>query len=98
MGPLDAIWHLFNFLLTPISLGLIAASLCKLAWWRPLRAVRWRHLALSAAGVAVLIQIIFLVWLGRDGRMLTYTAQVVGVALALWWTAFGPRRPRPSVG
>lgn len=98
MGPLDAIWHLFNFLLTPIGLGLIAASLCKLAWWRPLRAVRWGRLALPAAGVAVLIQIIFLVWLGRDGRMLTYGVQVVGVALALWWTAFVPRRPHPSVG
>lgn len=98
MGPLDAIWHLFNFLLTPIGLGLIAASLCKLAWWRPLRAVRWRRLALSAAGAAVLIQIIFLVWLERDGRMLTYGAQVVGTALALWWTAFGPRRRGASAG
>jgi predicted Na+-dependent transporter len=98
MGPLDAIWHLFNFLLAPVGLGLIAASLCKLAWWRPLRAVRWRQLALPAAGAAVLIQIIFLVWLERDGRMSTYAAQVVGVALVLWWTAFGPRRRRPSVG
>ena len=92
MGPLDAIWHLFNFLLAPIGLGLIAASLCKLAWWRALRAVRWSRLALPAAGVAVLIQILFLVWLGRDGRMSTYAAQVVGVALVLWWTAFGLRR------
>jgi hypothetical protein len=92
MGPLDALWHLLNFLLAPVGLGLIAASLCKLAWWRPLRAVRWSRLALSAAGVAVLIQILFLVWLGRDGRMSTYAVQVVGVALALWWTAFGSRR------
>jgi hypothetical protein len=95
MGPLDAIWHLFNFLLAPIGLGLIAASLCKLAWWRALRAMRWSRLALSAASAAVLIQIIFLVWLGRDGRMSTYVAQVAGVALALWWTAFGPRRRKP---
>ncbi|MDZ7855240.1 hypothetical protein [Sphaerotilus sp.] len=98
MGPLDALWHLFNFLLTPVGLGLIAASLCKLAWWRPLRAVRWQRLAWPAVGVAVLIQIIFLVWLGRDGRMSTYAAQVVGVALALWWAAFGPRRRLPSAG
>ena len=92
MGLLDAIWHLLNFLLAPAGLGLIAASLCKLAWWRALRAVRWSRLALSAVGVAVLIQIIFLVWLGRDGRMATYAAQVLGVTLALWWAAFGPRR------
>jgi predicted Na+-dependent transporter len=98
MGPLDAIWHLFNFLLAPIGLGLIAASLCKLAWWRALRAVRWGRLALPAVGTAVLIQIIFLAWLGRDGRMLTYGVQVVGTALALWWTAFGPRRRRHSAG
>lgn len=92
MGLLDAIWHLLNFLLAPIGLGLIAASLCKLAWWGALRTVRWSRLALAAAGAAVLIQIIFLVWLGRDGRMSTYATQVVGVALVLWWAAFGPRR------
>jgi hypothetical protein len=94
MGPLDALWHLFNFLLLPAGLGLVAASLCKLLWWRGLHTLRWSRLAWPAAGVAVLIQILLLVWLGRDGRMTTYAAQVVGVALALWWVAFGPRRPR----
>lgn len=98
MGPLDAIWHLSNFLLAPVGLGLIAASLCKLAWWRTLRAVRWSRLAVPAAGAAVLIQIIFLLLLGRDGRMATYAVQVVAVALVLWWMAFGPRRSPPSGG
>jgi predicted Na+-dependent transporter len=94
MGPLDALWHLFNFLLLPVGLGLVAASLCKLLWWRGLRTLRWSRLAWPAVGAAILVQILFLVWLGRDGRMVTYAAQVVGVALALWWAAFGPRRPR----
>ena len=92
MGLLDAIWHLLNFLLAPVGLGLIAASLCKLAWWQTLRTVHWSRLALPAAGAAVLIQITFLVWLGRDGRMGTYAAQVAGVALVLWWKAFWPGR------
>lgn len=98
MGPLDALWHLFNFLLAPIGLGLLAAALCKLAWWRALKSTPWTRLAGHAIGAGILIQIIFLVWLGRDGRMLTYAALVVGTALSLWWTAFGPRRWRPSGG
>lgn len=98
MNPLDAIWHLSNFLLMPVGLALIASALCKGLWWRALRSVPWGRLAGRSAGVAVLIQIIFLVWLGRDGRMLTYAALVVGTALTLWWTAFGPRGRMSSGG
>ena len=98
MGPLDALWHLFNFLLAPVGLALIASALCKLLWRRVLRSVPWGRLALRGAVAGVLIQVTFLVWLGRDGRMLTYTALVVGTALVLWWTAFGPRGRTPSGG
>lgn len=98
MGPLDALWHLFNFLLPAFGVGALAATLCKLLWWRTLRAVAWHVLAAPAVlgGVAVLV--LGLLVTGRDGRMATY-ALLVGVnAAVLWWVAFGRRRGSGAAG
>ena len=85
MGPIDALWHVLNFFGPAIGVGLIASGLCKLLWWRSLRAVAFRRLAASAvaAGAAALVG--GLVAFGRDGRMATYGLLCIATALALWW-------------
>lgn len=85
MGPLDALWHLVNFFGPAIGVGLIASGLCKLIWWKALRAVPFAVLAgwAMAAGAAALIG--GLVLFGRDGRMATYFLLIAASTLALWW-------------
>ncbi|MEO8299749.1 MAG: hypothetical protein ABI574_18280 [Burkholderiales bacterium] len=92
MGFLDALLHLFNFLLPAMGLGAIAAALAKLLWRRELRGARWSRLALWASGASALALGIGLMLWGRDGRMGTYAAMALAAALALWATGFGLRR------
>ena len=93
MGPLDAVWHLLNFVAPAIGLGLISASAAKLLWRRELAPVAWRRLAAWACGAALLMLVGGLLLTGRDGRMSTYGAMVLACALALWWVGFGRSRP-----
>ena len=88
MGPLDALNHVVNFLLPACGVGALAAALAKLAWRRDLRGVRWRVLALWAAGAGALASVAGLAVSGRDGAMGTYAAMVAAVALALFWRGF----------
>jgi hypothetical protein len=94
LGPLDALIHLGNLILPALGLGMIAAALAKLAWWRALAGVAWWRLAAWAAGAATVASVSGLVVTGRDGRMGTYAAMVVATALALWWAGWvrGARR------
>ena len=85
MGPLDALWHLANFFGPALGVGLIAAGLCKLVWWRGLRAVSFRRLALWAVGAGALATLASLVVFGHDGRMAGYGLLVLATAIALWW-------------
>lgn len=91
MGPLDAIWHLFNFIAPALGVALLSSTLAKLAWRRELAAVPWRRLSLWATVAGVLALCAGLVLFGRDGRMATYGALVVASALALWWVGFARR-------
>ena len=88
MGPLDAAWHLLNFIAPALGVAGLASALAKLLWRRELAAVPWRRLALWAAGAGVLVLIGGMVLFGRDGKMATYAALVVASALALWWVGF----------
>jgi len=92
MGPLEALDHIVNLFLPALMLGALAAALAKLAWRRELAAVRWRALALPAAGVSAVVSLAGLVVFGHDGRMATYGAMVLACALTLWWRGFGRRR------
>lgn len=85
MRPLDAVWHLLNLFLPALGMAAIAPSLAKLVWRRALRDVSWMRLALWCGGVTALCLLGGLLLLGRDGRMVTYAAVVVGIALALGW-------------
>lgn len=87
MGPIDAVWHLLNFFAPALGLGLIAASLVKLAWWRSLREHPWWSLAVAAVLASMVPLVAGLVLLGRDGKMATYAAMVACCAVALWWRA-----------
>lgn len=92
MGFVDAAGHLLNFLAPALGLGLIAAALAKLVFRRELATVRWLDLAAWATLAALVMLIAGLVWFGRDGKMATYAAMTIAVALALWWRGFKPRR------
>lgn len=91
MDALDAAWHLLNLLAPGIGLGLIASLGAKLLWRRELAAVRWQRLAGWACAVATIVSLAGLVITGRDGRMVTYGAMVLGCAAALWWAGFRGR-------
>jgi hypothetical protein len=91
MGPLDGLWHLLNFLAPALFVGAASAGAAKLAWRRELRGVRWRRLAGWSSAAAALALAGGLVGFGRDGRMATYAAMVVAVAVALWWAGFAGR-------
>lgn len=92
MGPLDALWHLLNLFLPALGTGALAASGAKLLWRRELAAVSWRALAGLAAAGGALVTVAGLVVFGRDGRMATYGAMVLVIALTLWWRGFVRRR------
>ena len=88
MGPLDALWHLLNFVFPAIGVAVVATALAKLAWRGELAAVRWSRLLIwsSVAGAVALLVGLFV--FGRDGKMGTYAALVVSSATALWWVGF----------
>ena len=92
MGPLDALWHLLNFVAPAIGLGVIAAGLCKLFFRSDLALVSWRRLASWACSASLAALIGGLVISGRDGRMSTYAAMVLACAVALAWAGFAPGR------
>jgi hypothetical protein len=92
MGPLDAFWHLVNFIAAAVGIGGIAAVLAKLVWRHDLAAVPWKRLATWACGATAAASVAGLVVLGRDGRMATYGAMIAACAIAMWWVGFGPGR------
>ena len=91
MGPIAALWHVLNFFVPAVGVGVLAASFAKLLWRRELAGVRWLRLGgcATASGAAVLA--VGLLAFGRDGRMATYAAMVAACALTLWWVGFGTR-------
>ncbi|TCP00596.1 hypothetical protein EV684_11233 [Rubrivivax gelatinosus] len=92
MEPLDAFWHLLNFVLPALAVAALAAGAAKLLWRRELRTVAWTRLARDAAIANLLVLVAGLVLTRHDGRILTYAAMVLACAIALWWRGFGPGR------
>src|SRR5690606_4890903 len=93
MGPLDAFWHLINFLAPALGAGLLATFGAKLWWRRELAGTRWQRLALWSCTAGALTLLAGLLLLGRDGAMATYAAMTLACALALLWSGFiRPRR------
>jgi hypothetical protein len=92
MGVLDGLWHLLNFFAPAVGVGVMAAWLAKLLWWRDLKSVSPWRMALWAVAASSLALVAGLLWTGHDGKMATYGAMVVACALALWWAGWGRRR------
>jgi hypothetical protein len=88
MGPLDALWHLLNFVAPALGLGLLASGMAKLLWRRELAKVAWRRLAVWACTASLAALVAGLVLTGRDGTMAMYAGMVASCALALWWAGF----------
>lgn len=92
MGLLDGLWHLLNFFAPALVVGGLGAAFTKLIWRNELKTVAWFRLAAWAVVTGAGVLVAGLVVAGRDGKMATYGALVVGNAVSLWWAAFGPRR------
>lgn len=92
MGLVDAVWHLLNLFLPAMGLGVLSAAATKLLWRQETQRVGWRRLAASASAAAAVITVGGLLVYGQDGRMATYAAMVMAVALTLWWQTFRRRR------
>jgi hypothetical protein len=91
MDPLDAFWHLVNFVLPALGVGALGAAGAKLLWRRELAGISWLRLAGWASTAGVLALLLGLWFFGRDGKMATYAALVLAAAAALWWVGFGRR-------
>jgi hypothetical protein len=92
LTPVDAFWHLLNFVAPAAGLGLMTASFAKLLWRRELQPVSWLRLSAWAASGSTAALIAGLVIFGHDGKMATYAAMIACCSLALWWAGFGSRR------
>lgn len=92
MGPIDAVWYLVNLFVPAMGLGALSAAATKLLWRKETQRLAWRRLATSASAAAAAITVGGLLVYGQDGRMTTYAAMVIAVALTLWWQTFRPRR------
>ncbi len=88
MGPIDALLHLANFFAPALGVGLLAAGLTKLLWWRELRSVSWLRLARWATLGSAVALVAGLALLGRDGKMLTYGGMILLSALGLAWAGW----------
>ena len=85
MGPLDAVWHLLNFLAPALGVGLITAALARLVWRRELRGAGFARLAAWGVAGCALGLLAALVVFGRDGKMAGYGLMLAGGSLSLWW-------------
>jgi hypothetical protein len=92
MGVLDGLWHLLNFFAPALGVGVMAAWLAKLLWWRDLKGVSPWRMAAWAVLASSLVLVVGLVWTGHDGKMVTYGVMVLTSALALWWAGWGAGR------
>jgi len=92
MGVLDGLWHLLNFFAPAVGVGVMAAWLAKLLWWRDLKSVSSWRMAAWAVIASSLALVAGLLWTGHDGKMATYGAMVFMCALGLWWACWGAKR------
>lgn len=78
--------HILNFLLPALAMALLVPSLARLVWWKSLASAGWWRQVRFAAVVNLVVLLLGLIVLGRDGAMWTYAGLVLASALAVWWT------------
>lgn len=89
MNFLDLVWHVVDFALPALLLGVFSATAAKGLWRGPLRSTSWLRLSGGAVAASLLACIAGLVLTGRDGKMLTYAVMVLACAASLWWCTRG---------
>ena len=94
MGPVDAFWHIVNFLAPGLVVAALTSLVAKGLWRRELRTVAWTRLFLSSSVLGLSALVAGLVVFGHDGHMATYALLVAASALAVWLAGFvlSPRR------
>ncbi|MBU0917153.1 MAG: hypothetical protein KKD97_12460 [Gammaproteobacteria bacterium] len=78
--------HVVNFLLPAVAMALLVPSLARLVWWKSLASAGWWRQVKLAAAVNLVVLVLGLLVLGRDGAMWTYAGLVLASALSVWWT------------
>lgn len=78
--------HILNFLLPAVAMALLVPSLARLIWWKSLASAGWWRQVKVVAMINVVVLLLGLIVLGRDGAMWTYAGLVLASALTVWWT------------
>lgn len=84
MGPLDAFYHAVNFMAPAAALAVLLVLGGRLIRSKEALALSWRAQAAINFVVGCAVLVAGLVVLGRDGKMLTYAALVLGCATCQW--------------
>jgi L-asparagine transporter-like permease len=85
MDPINGLWHVLNFFAPAAGVAFIACALAKLVWRRELKSQTLFRLWMPSFAVAALVSVLGLVVFTRDGKMASYAALVLSIALVLWW-------------
>ncbi|MDP9898600.1 hypothetical protein [Variovorax ginsengisoli] len=92
MSAFSFVDHLLNFALPALFVALVVAFVSRFTLpRRPSAPAFWRQVALNSA-VGLLALEAGLLLFGRDGKMLTYAALVVGCGTCQWWMSRAFRR------
>jgi hypothetical protein len=78
--------HVLNFLLPAVAMAFLVPSLARLIWWKSLASAGWWRQVKVVAMINVVVLLLGLIVLGRDGAMWTYAGLVLASALTVWWT------------
>lgn len=86
MSPLDALWHLLNFVAAPLGVAALLVGLAKgLVWRQLLRTQPWQRLWAQSALLGCLGQLLALLLLGHEGRLASYALWLGLLSLPLAW-------------
>jgi hypothetical protein len=86
MSPLNALWHLLNFIAPPLCVAALLVALAKGLVWRQLLAgTAWRRLWAESALLGVLGQIGALLVFGVEGKLPGYAIWLGLLSLPLGW-------------
>lgn len=85
MDPITALWHVLNFVATPLAVAVATAALARLIWRRSLAGLSFTRLAGPTAVAALVVWVAALAVQGREGTMAGYAALLLVVAAVLAW-------------
>jgi uncharacterized membrane protein YdcZ (DUF606 family) len=85
MATLDLIFHLLNFAIPALAVGVLVALASPFLYRRRAVARSWYAQAAINFVVGLLTLVAALAFFGNDGKMAAYAALVLAVALSQWW-------------